>query len=143
MIELAHFEYSLNGIFHQEADEKYTLATKTTPDDQLQLLPVFQLFEFQFPIRWYYTEFANKKVPELPRPYRSYCVVLRHNYRLALFDLRQEQFYFLHYLKAGNSIETTKQLFVERHSVETTQLDQIWLNWKECWTAAGFFCAKL
>lgn len=139
MIELARFEYATNVIFDEKADHDFTLATSATNEANLKLIPVFYTFEFQFPIRWYYSEFVNEKNPELPFAQQTYCIVLRDNYRLKLFDLHAEQYYFLKYLKLGNTIAEAKRLLSENEGITGERLEEVWPIWKEKWTALGFF----
>ena len=51
MIELAQFEYAINIVFEEKAEESYQLATEETPENQLLLIPVLYAFHFQHPIR--------------------------------------------------------------------------------------------
>ena len=139
MIELIQFEYHLNTLFDVKADENYLLADAATPDDRLQLIPVFELFAFRFPINWYYTEFINSRDPDLPFPRASYSVIKRHNYRLGMFELRPEQYLFLRDLKAGRYVIEAKQMIVERHDDQATQLNEVWPHWRKAWISAGFF----
>jgi hypothetical protein len=147
MIELIQFEYHINFIFDSKADENYLLADTSTPDEQLQLVPVFELFAFQYPVHWYYTEFINNREPELPFPQASYSVIKRHNYRVGLFELRPEQYLFLHHLKAGRSVAEAKQMMVECHDgqaaqLQAAQLNEVWPHWWKAWISAGFFAAQ-
>ena len=139
MIELARFEYAINIIFEEKANENYELATPGTAEDTLQLIPVFNLFEFQFPIRWYYSAFANEEEPDLPLPQQSFCVITRHRYKLAIHDLNQGQYLFLQYLKAGLSIAQAKEQFSSQKTVDKNQLETFWPQWKEQWHKVGFF----
>ena len=82
MIELARFEYRINVLF-DEKEPPHELAQLSTPDDQLNLIPVFELFAHQFPIKWFYTSFLKGNEPDFPFPQKSYCVIMRKNLRLA------------------------------------------------------------
>ena len=139
MIELAQFEYAINIIFEEKADENYELASEVTPEEALRLIPVFNVFEFQFPIRWYYSAFANKEEPDLPLPQQSFCVITRHQYKLAIHDLNQGQYIFLQHLKLGLTILQAKEQLKSQNAVDPNQLDTFWPQWKEQWIKAGFF----
>lgn len=139
MIELAKFEYAIGVLFDEKADENYQLATIDTPEDELKLLPVFALFKFQFPVRKYYSEFKNDKNPDLPLQNESYCVVLRHKFKLAIYDLHKEQYDFLCILKKHKDIAAAKELFKIHYKENDVQFEEVWNSWKERWIGANFF----
>ncbi|MDY8136626.1 DNA-binding domain-containing protein [Aquimarina sp. 2201CG5-10] len=139
MIELARFEYTINIIFEEKVEENYILATDKTLEENLQLIPSFYVFDFQFPIKWYYSSFANGNEPELPLPERTYCVIVRHDYKLFFHDINQGQFLFLQYLIAGHTINQTKELFASKNIADLNQVHIFWTMWKKRWIQAGFF----
>jgi len=139
MIELADFEYAINIIFDEKADEQHKKATVETHEEDLQLVPVFHLFQHQFPISLYYKEVVNDRNPDLPFEQESFCVLLRRDYRLGLFELHKVQYYFLAKLKETNSVSTTKQFFIEQHKFEAMELEKYWQQWKAKWLEEGFF----
>lgn len=139
VIELAQFEYDLGVIFEQKADEDYQLAKVDTPEEELKLVPIFELFQFQFPVRPFYSAFKNGKEPNLPFERESYCVVLRHQFKLAVYDLHKEQYEFLSYLKKGMNISEAKTAFREAHPNEVAEFDFVWNNWKTRWIEAKVF----
>lgn len=139
MVELARFEYAINIIFEEQAEENISLATDTTPEDALQLIPVFHLFDFKFPVRRYYHSFVNKEEPELPMPDKSFCAVTRHNYKLNIHDVNPGQYLFLQYLLEGNTILQAKEKLLGQHVSDPGQLEKFWPVWKAKWIQAGFF----
>lgn len=140
MIELARFEYAIGVLFDAKAEEDYQLATIDTSEDKLKLLPICALFKLRFPIRKYYSEFKNEKQPSLPLEKESYCVVLRHKFKLAIYDLHKEQYDFLNFLKEYKDIATAKELFkVHYYKKNSTLFEQVWSSWKERWIAAKIF----
>lgn len=142
MIELAQFEYQINLIFDQKADEDYTLASKETHEDQLALLPVFHLFQHRFPISWYYKAYLQKQDPQLPNLHSSFCAVTRKDYKLGLYELRPEQYVFLSYLKQVDTVSDAKELMFSNHGFDPEKFEEVWQVWKERWTEAGFFSEK-
>ena len=84
-------------------------------------------------------EFINNREPELPFPQLSYSMIMRHNYRMGLFELRREQYLFLGHLKAGRSVAEAKQMMVERHDWQAARLNEVWAHWRKAWISAGFF----
>ncbi|MFT6970313.1 MAG: hypothetical protein ACJAXX_000878 [Roseivirga sp.] len=140
IIELAKFEYAIGIIFEEKADENYVLADSSTLDERLALIPVFYLFNFQFPIRWFYTEFKNGNTPDLPHENQSCAVVIRHNYKLAIYDLHKEQFDFLHLLKEYRSIPVTISHFMKAY--DTTEIEETWRAWRSRWVKSNFFKAS-
>ncbi len=139
IIELARFEYAIGVIFDEKADENYQLATLDTPEDKLKIVPICTLFQFKFPVRKYYSEFKNGKNPALPLESESYSVVLRHQFKLSIFDLHKEQYDFLSLLKEHNDIATAKDVFKTHYTKNDMQFEPVWRNWKERWIAANFF----
>ena len=140
MIELAGFEYALSEIFDEHADEPHTFVSLDTPDEQLKLVPVFHLFQHQYPICAYYLEFIQEKKPDLPFPEESYCAVTRHNYKLALFTIRTAQYHFLKNMQQGDSIEAAKDNLIKTFNFSRHDFDKIWPEWKKGFIEAGFFC---
>ena len=139
MIELARFEYAIGVLFDAKAEEDYQLATIDTPEHKLQLVPICDLFKFRFPVRNYYSEFKNGKQPNLPLEKESYCVVLRHKFKLAIYDLHKEQYDFLSFLKEQGNIDTAKELFKTSYNENSILFEQVWSSWKERWITANFF----
>ncbi|SEO19875.1 Putative DNA-binding domain-containing protein [Flavobacterium sp. CF108] len=139
MIELAKFEYAIGVLFDEKADENYQLATIDTPENELKLVPVFSVFKFQFPVRKYYSEFKNDKNPDLPLQNESYCVVLRHKFKLSIYDLHKEQYDFLCFLKEHQNIAAAKEIFKNHYKENDLQFEQVWNSWKERWVGANFF----
>jgi hypothetical protein len=139
MIELAHFEYAIGVLFEEKAEENYQLATIHTPEGELKLVPICALFKFQFPVRKYYSEFKNGKEPSLPFEDESYCVVLRHKFKLAVYDLHKEQYDFLSLLKKQKDLAITKKLFITHYKENDTLFEEVWNNWKKRWIASNFF----
>lgn len=139
MIELARFEYAIGVIFDAKAEEDYRLATMGTPEEELKLVPICELFKFQFPVRKYYSEFKNGKEPGLPFENESYCVVLRHKFKLAVYDLHKEQYDFLRFLKEQKDITIAKELFHIHYKENSDLFEQVWRSWKERWITANFF----
>ncbi|GAB5522491.1 MAG: hypothetical protein Roseis2KO_03630 [Roseivirga sp.] len=139
MIELARFEYATMIIFDEKAEEDFVLADENTPEEQMSLIPVFYAFHFQFPIRWFYSEFVNDREPGLPRAQQTFCAMVRRDYKLALFDLNQGQYYLLSYLKGGYTISEAKQLVCDNEGFDADKLEEVWLVWKKRWIQLGFF----
>ncbi|MEQ6123032.1 DNA-binding domain-containing protein [Pseudotenacibaculum sp. MALMAid0570] len=139
VIELAQFEYDLGVIFEQKAEEEYTLVETTTSEEKLQLVPICELFQFDFPIRKFYSDFKNGKEPSLPFGQETYCVVLRHDFKLAVYDLHKEQYEFLSYLKDGLTLSEAKTKFREAHPNDVEEFDFVWPNWKTRWIEAKVF----
>jgi len=139
VIELAQFEYDLGVIFEQKAEEEYQLATINTPEKELQLAPICELFQFDFPVRKFYSDFKNGKEPNLPFEHKTYCIVTRHNFKLAVYDLHKEQYEFISYLKEGLTIPEAKAKFKTAHPNDTDQFDAVWNNWKTRWIQAKLF----
>lgn len=139
MIELAKFEYTLGLIFEEKAEEDYQIAKLTDPEIKLKLVPICYLFHFQFPIRWFYTEFKNGNSPDLPFESESYCLVLRHNYKLAMYDLHKEQFEFLTLLKSGKNMDVAKTEFEKNNEHNAEAFESVWPIWKDRWIGANLF----
>lgn len=142
MIELAKFEYGVNIIFDEKADENHEKATMETDEELLQLVPVCYLYTHQFPISMYYKEVVNDRNPDLPFPQESHCVLLRRDYKLGLFELHSGQFQFLKLLKETKSIVEAKKQFITANTISEKDLDSYWKQWKIKWMEEGFFCAR-
>jgi hypothetical protein len=135
MIELAQFEYAIGDLFEEKADEDYQLATIDTPEDELKLVPICALFKFQFPVRKFYSEFKEGSNPSLPFENESYCVVLRHKFKLAVYDLHKEQYDFLTLLKEQRDITLAIKIYKEKNVL----FEKVWSHWKDRWIASNFF----
>lgn len=137
MIELAKFEYAINVIFEEKLEKEYVLATDETQDASLELIPILYLYEFQFPIQWYYSSFANDLNPDLPLPQQSWSVISRHNYKLAIHNVNQGQFYFLKYFKECRDFHETVHAFVVNFGVDREAFKELWPTWKREWLKIG------
>ncbi len=138
VIELAQFEYDLGVIFEQKSNENYQLAELDSAEEEMELVPICELFKFDFPVRAFYSDFKNGKEPQLPFEQETYCVVLRHNFKLAVYDLHKGQYEFLHYLKNGMNLAQAKQLFIKDHKDHEADFNRVWDNWKSRWIQAKF-----
>lgn len=139
MIELAQFEYDFSVLYDIQGDEEFEAASATTPESSIALREVFGIFEFQFPIRWFYTEFKKDAQPSLPHPHRSHCLVVRHEYQLAIYDLHPEQYEFLKLMKAGLNMAEAKTKFKLLHPNQVEAFENIWPEWKQRWLDAKLF----
>lgn len=139
VIELAKFEYDIGVIFEEKAEENYELAEINTPEEKLKLVPICELFKFRFPVRKFYSEFKNEKKPSLPFENKSYCVVLRHKFKLAVYDIHKDQYGFLSSLKSGQDISIAKLNFVKNQNASAHEFDTVWANWKTRWIESNFF----
>lgn len=139
MIELAEFEYRLSVIFDMEHLDLPGNSNGDTGDGQLVISPTLHLFEHQFPICKFYLDFNASHAPELPFPHISYCAVSRQNYKLGLFNLNMEQYYFLSYLKNGASIESAKNQLAAAFQFNREKLEEVWPVWRKNFIASGFF----
>lgn len=137
MIELAAFEYALSELFDRQAEEGYPLADAATAEADLALVPTATPCRFQFPIHTFYTRFKKDEQPELPVAAPSYCVVLRHDYKLAVYDLPAAHYDFLTLLAAGLSVPAAKAAFAQRPDVDAAEFARVWPGWKQHWLAAN------
>jgi hypothetical protein len=137
VIELATFEYDLSALFDGEAEEGYQLAGLHDEEDQLELVPTCTLFKFQFPINTFYTRFRKGERPDLPFAGTHYCVVLRHNYQLAVYDLPPDHHEFLGLLAQGMTVSAARAAFCQRRNVAADNFAQAWPLWKQNWIAAN------
>ena len=141
MIELADFEYNITLIFDEHAEEDYQPADLDTPEEAIDLIPVFHLFQHQFPISAYYSAFSNDQSPELPFPQKSHCLILRHNYRLGLYELHEAQYEFLRHFQQNRSVKQALEGMISQ-GTDPLQLKEVWSVWKHEWTKRNFFRKK-
>jgi hypothetical protein len=142
MIELAGFEYALSVIFDEHTIDTGNAATIDTPDNRLDLHPVFHLFRHQFPVCNYYLEFSLAKQPELPFPEESYCAVIRLNYKLGLFSIRAAQYFFLKEMQETHSFEKAKAMLIKDRNIPGAEFEKVWPEWKRSFIASGFLVSK-
>jgi len=110
MLELAAFEHAIGEIFEMKADEDFVRANEHSSVSELSLVPTARLFRFNFPISWFYTQFKLGKEPELPHEQACFCIVFRHNYKMAIYDLSEAVFHFLASVKHGMNLEEASEL---------------------------------
>ena len=139
MIELAALENLISIAFEERAEEDYTLATLETTEASLQLLPVVYLMPSRFPVRWFYTEFKHEREPEIPGLQESYCLIMRHDYKISLHDLPKEQYQLLSHLKEGHDLIKAKSLYINQAGISAAEFDKVWSQWKQRWIEAGIF----
>lgn len=140
MIELAQFECAINRIFDEEINEEYTLVTADETTEKLKLIPGIHLFKFKFPVRWYYSEVANDRAPDLPAAEETYCVVFRQDYKLLMFDLHLEQYLLLLQLQGERTLPEALQVLSNQYGVSYASLEKAWPEWRKQWLKHGFFC---
>jgi len=139
MIELAKFEYQLSVIFDEQATENNNIISGDASDESFKLTPVFHLFQHSFPVCKYYLDHSQDKNPELPFPEKTFCVVIRRNYKLGLFTIKEAQYLFLKSMQQGNSVAQTKANFIEQYGFTINELDNVWQEWKKYFISSGFF----
>lgn len=134
MIELVHLEYAVIRCFSAHTDdENPPSASLDTPDERLGILPIFNLFKHQFPISPYYRDFLNNTAPELPFPRSSFCVMVRKNYKVGLFDLNTDQYDFLTAWKREGAFGQAKKTFLAQKQIKPEQFEKTWPIWKARW----------
>ncbi len=139
VIELARFEFDLSELFDRPAEEGYQLASVDSGDDEIGLVPTCSLFRFQFPTNSFYTRFKKGDLPDLPYAALSHCVVLRHDYKLAVYDLPADHYEFLALLAQGMPVSEAHRQFSQRHHIDARAFAQLWPVWKRKWMEANMF----
>lgn len=145
LIELADYEYAVNVLFDLQAepdDRDVIEADENTPEDDLQLRPVFQLFQHNYPIAAYYRAVLADQAPELPFPEQNFSVLLRRNYRLGIFDLSATHFYFLKLWQELGDLAETRVQFAQAHGFSESKLAEAWQVWRSLWLGQGFLVAS-
>lgn len=135
IIELAAFEYAISELFDRHVAEDYRLAEAGDADDQIGLVPACAPFQFQFPINTFYTQFKKGENPDLPFTVPSHCIVVRTNYKLALYDAQPEHYAFLKLLAQGMTAAAAKNLFIQRNKLDANAFARLWPVWKQNWVA--------
>ena len=139
IIELAAFEFEVGILFDQAAEEDYQLATVLNDDAEIEPVPTCTLYRFQFPTNAFYTRFKKGEQPELPYAAPSHCVVLRHNYKLAVYDLPADHYEFLTLLAQGMTVAEARSEFSHRHRIDAGTFARLWPVWKRKWIEASMF----
>lgn len=142
MIELAAFEYALSVVFDMQVEDADNVTDNNTPDDLLITSATLHLFEHQFPICRYYLDFNTGLLPQLPFPQQSYCGVVRQNYKLRLFSLGADQYYFLNCMISGASITQAKKKLISFFNFDSGKLEVIWPLWRKNFITSGFLVSK-
>jgi hypothetical protein len=141
MIELARFEYALSEAF--DAPEINTAPLNpNTPDQLLTTAPNLLLFAHQFPVCNFYIDFNAMRQPDLPFAQPSYCGVSRQNYKLGLFAIGADQYYFLNAIKSGASFEQAKDDLITFLDIKKEDFDKVWPIWKHNFITSGFIVEK-
>ncbi|GAB3041782.1 HvfC/BufC family peptide modification chaperone [Spirosoma pulveris] len=109
LIELAHFEFDLSLIFDEPAEQNELILFEIDPDEVVRVCP---LVHHRFPVCQYYLDFTQGKAPELPFPKENLWAVTRLNYRLKLYELNLMEYVFLSNLKAGRTVNETKNTWL-------------------------------
>jgi len=137
VIELAAFEYALSELFDRQADEDYRLANMADAEDEIGLVPAYALFRFQFPSSAFYTRFKKGESPDLPFAAASHCVVIRHQYKLAVYEVQPDHYAFLGLLAQGMTVAAAKAAFIQHHTLDDKTFAQLWPVWKQKWIAGN------
>jgi hypothetical protein len=137
MIEVAKFEYALSEVFDAKIDDDYAIFDDDTLDKMLKIAPSTRLFHHRFPVCNYYLDYTQGKKPELPFPHDSFCVVVRRDYKLGLFHIREAQYHFLQRMIEHNAVLSAKNDLVENFHCDRESLDAIWPQWKKFFIASG------
>ncbi|PKG57531.1 DNA-binding domain-containing protein [Shewanella sp. GutDb-MelDb] len=144
MIELAKFEIALNHLFDAKAtgypaDPQQNQADEQTQDQQLQLVPVLQVFKLSYPICNYYRSCNDNQQPPLPLPEPSFAAVFRRNYRLGIIDLNATQYCFLKQLQQTQSIKASKDQLIQQQIGTAQTIEELWLMWRRYFIEMGIF----
>ena len=137
MIELAEFEYEFSLLYDRKGDLTFEAPQPEESESIIQLRDVCDVFEFQFPIRWFYTEFKNDRNPSLPHPHQTFCLIVRHNFQLSLFDLNAKQFEFLSLMKQGLNLKEASDQFKKMNPDSLAEFEAIFPKWKKQWLAVN------
>ena len=140
LIELATFEYHIQILFDQVNSKKYSPANMDSPDEELDLVPVLQFFEFQFPVSYYFQSFKREEEPELPFGKPSWCVIYRHNFRIGILGLSYWQYQLLSHFKANGNLHKALERIAEESNHSLEEVSHHWEQWKKFWIKEGMLC---
>jgi hypothetical protein len=133
MIEMANFENAINHLFEEQIDDDYQLATASTPDGEIGLIPGLRLYTFKFPVYPYYRAVINGHDPELPPASLAYYAVFRRNFQLKFIDLSAEQHQLLQMIQDGATVPITGQPLGRIGQVVNGELAALWPKWRAIW----------
>jgi len=142
LIELADFEYHLVYLFDVMNDEICEPADENTLDNELRLVPVFESFQFHFPVPQYYSAFRNEQNPQLPFEKPSWCMVFRVNYMIGFRTLNYWQYQFLQHFKINQNVAQTISIIAKESQNEVEMVQRFWLEWRKHWLELGLFSIK-
>lgn len=140
IIELAHFEYALSVLFDSTQVDQ-TKAALDTPDDELMLAPVHQLFHHHFPLAQYYRHYKNGEQPELPLPLQSHALVVRHQYRIGVFELSAQQFQLLSLLQQTGTVGHNVHM-AQQKMTYLADFASFWAKCRHRWILSGVLVYK-
>lgn len=150
MLDLARFELTLYMMFDAKGHEGQSFADLSTPDEQLQLQPCFQLGHYQFNVAAYYHQVREHKHTDtknidFPPFHPFYVCMVRKNYHTQTIPLTPIHYALLSHIKQGNSVECALNHVVTQFKLSHTKVMQSWHNSdgiRSQWIKAGVFIPK-
>ena len=147
VIELAHFEWTLEQVFDGPGVERKTLLTageiqgigqERWPMARLVPVECLRLLHFSYPINDYYTSFRRGSELVIASPNHTYVLLTRRDYIVRRYSLSKPQFTLLCALSEGETVGAAIEQAAELSEDLDLFASQL-ADWFQQWAALRFF----
>jgi hypothetical protein len=139
LIEVAEFEWEIYSLFDAVIDKPLPVAKETTAEHLLVLTKDLRLFRFNFPVHLYYKAVKRGVDIAIPSPRPSFLALVRKDFGLGIFELRERQYGFLMRLYRGASITAAIHHAVRQMDLKAPLVKALWHRWAKDWIRQGLF----
>lgn len=140
MIDLAWCEWHLFQMFDAPGQEENGFAAVGMRDDELRLQPFAAIYQYSFPVSWFYHEVKNGTNPQVPARATSHVALVRKDYVTCTYPLSLFEFQFLKVLQQGCAVSQAIQELAHITGQDHLFIREAWQErLKERWIRAGFF----
>lgn len=143
LIDLARLEQAIDQVFDGPGPEDVPPLRPPTTDQlrrdiRLSLVPGFQLLEFRFPVSTYYTAWKAGTADSWPGAQQQFIALLRRDYIVRRYELRQQQFALLSALHRGETLGAALEEMAASENCGEN-LPMLVQQWFTRWAAERFF----
>ncbi|WCN09316.1 DNA-binding domain-containing protein [Marinomonas mediterranea] len=89
VVELARFEYHVNDVFDLKIDDASVRNVIATESRRLNRSA--RLCSHEYPVCRYFNDIKENPNADIPYPQREFCILFRHNYRVVMLNVLDDQ----------------------------------------------------
>jgi len=143
MVDLAHYERTLFGLFDAPGHEGGPWPDVAIDDEDLVLQPCLVLARHRYPVAWYYHEVRAGRSPPFPPRRTAHVAILRRDYLTSTFPISVLHAHFLQSLERHGRVSAALAAVADHARRPIHEVRRSWVREVRAgWIDAGFFICR-